>query len=183
MLLIIGGERRNVGKTALATGIVRKFHSMRWTAVKLSPHRHGGEFGIREESQPGPSDTGRFLAAGAQRAFLITARSATPAVETVRRMSSTGNVIVESNSLAALVDADAFIFVLSPGCPELKASAKRASKRADAFVVVAPERGRIPVDKGAWMRGKPRFVVLPPDYASTAVCTFLRNRFSEAGSI
>jgi hypothetical protein len=86
MLLVVGGTGRRAGKASLAAGIIRRFHSMEWPAIRISPHFHRGTFGMREDSQPGPSDTGRFLAAGAKRAILLIGDSALAIAAAVRRI-------------------------------------------------------------------------------------------------
>ncbi len=177
MLLVVGGQGRRAGKTSLAAGIIRKFRSMEWTAIKISPHLHGGSFGMREDSQPGPSDTGRFLAAGAKRAILVTGANAPALADAVQRIAAASNTIVESNTVVELTEPDAYLFVVNPGCPGLKPSGRRSMSRADAFVVVQ-ERSRIlPEVRGRMLR-RPQFIVKPPDYASAAVCAFVKRLLS-----
>ena len=91
MLVVVGGHSRNIGKTSVAAGIIRALPEMRWTAVKITQYGHGkcaeeGEdcscsdgglhpYVLDEETAPNFHDSGRFLAAGAERAFwLRTAR-------------------------------------------------------------------------------------------------------------
>jgi hypothetical protein len=181
MLLVVGGQGRRAGKTSLAAGIIRKFRSMQWTAIKISPHLHGGTFGMREDSQPGPSDTGRFLAAGAKRAVLMTGANGPALAAAVQRIAAASNTIVESNTLVELTQPNAYLFVVNPGCPGLKPSGRRNMSRADAFVVVAGWNRILPEVRGRMLR-RPQFIVRPPDYASAAVCVFVRRMASDGSN-
>ena len=83
MLVVVGGHSRNIGKTSVVAGLIRKLRSSEWTAVKITQYGHGvcshaGEacgcetepdhpFALSEEYQPSGTDSGRFLAAGAAR--------------------------------------------------------------------------------------------------------------------
>src|SRR3954447_943079 len=87
MLVAVGGHSRNIGKTSVVEGLIRKLRSQRWTAVKITQYGHGvcshvGEacgcetepdhpFAISEEYEPSKTDSGRFLAAGADRSFWL----------------------------------------------------------------------------------------------------------------
>lgn len=92
-VLVVGGTRRKAGKTSLAEAILHSFPEMRWTAVKISTHRHRKLVAEMKELASGPHSaayriwedtrslpfrpsahprgTGRFLAAGAARALLL----------------------------------------------------------------------------------------------------------------
>lgn len=81
MLLVVGGHSRNIGKTSVVEGLIRRFRQQKWTALKITQYGHGvcthaGEacgcetepehpFALSEEYVAGPTDSGRFLAAGA----------------------------------------------------------------------------------------------------------------------
>lgn len=83
MLLVVGGHSRNIGKTSVAEGLIRRFRQKKWTALKITRYGHGvcshaGEacgcetepehpFALSEEYVAGPTDSGRFHAAGAER--------------------------------------------------------------------------------------------------------------------
>jgi hypothetical protein len=86
-ILSISGEGRNVGKTMLACSIIAKFsRTYDITGLKITPHHHTdtGEakiimeknnFILLEETDfRSPKDTGRMLAAGAIRSFLLQIR-------------------------------------------------------------------------------------------------------------
>ena len=53
MLVVVGGHSRNIGKTSVVAGIIRKLHHWKWTAVKTplllvrSPRQEQPELGDR----------------------------------------------------------------------------------------------------------------------------------------
>ena len=89
MLVVVGGHSRNIGKTSVVAGLIRKLRGFRWTAAKITlygndvcAHDGGGcgcepasgeAFELTEEYTPNDTDTGRFLAAGAERSFWLRA--------------------------------------------------------------------------------------------------------------
>jgi len=84
-IIIIGGHSRSVGKTSVVAGLIAALPEYNWTAFKITQYGHGvcsanGEpchcatddhsWAISEEQdRSGKSDTSRFLAAGAVRAW------------------------------------------------------------------------------------------------------------------
>jgi hypothetical protein len=158
-LLVIGGQSRNVGKTALVVDLIRAFPEADWVAVKITQYGHGvcalngeacdcapREHGVAlhvEEDPAGRSDTSRFLAAGARRALWLRVQQGQigegwPALLEELNAGSPNegtNVIVESNSLLGLVEPNLYLMVVDPAVRDFKDSAKRFLSRADAFVV------------------------------------------------
>ena len=201
MLVVVGGHSRNLGKTSLVAGLIRRFRDRNWTALKITQYGHnvcdnhdtqcgceagpGQPFALSEEYEPGNTDSARFLAAGASRAlWLRTPAGQLPlAAGTIHRIvEQHGNVIVESNSVLEVVRPDLFLMMLDYGCADFKSSSLRFMERADAFVVL--DRGiNIPLWNdlalGLWDR-QPRFVVKPPRYVSPAVADFVSSRLSPA---
>jgi molybdopterin-guanine dinucleotide biosynthesis protein len=203
MLVVVGGHSRNIGKTSLAAGIIRRLRDRNWVALKITQYgnsvceHHAGEakcgcepesgepFALTEEYEPNKTDTGRFLAAGAARSFwLRTPTGELPhAAEMVQKILRQGeNVIVESNSVVELVQPDVFLMLLDFSCEDFKPSSMRFLDRADAFVVV--DRGiNAPlwadVARGMWDT-KPQFLITPPRYASAEVVEFVRSRRAQA---
>jgi hypothetical protein len=201
MLVVVGGHSRNIGKTSLVAGLIRKFRSRKWTAAKVTLYGNGvcahdggacgcepaaGEaFELTEEYQPNDTDSGRFLVAGAERSFWLRAPAgelARAAGAICKMIASSANVIVESNSILELVKPDLFLMLLDFSCEDIKPSSLRFMDRADAFVVV--DQGiNAPlwedVARGLW-DGKPRFLVKPPVYVTAAVADFVRGKLSVA---
>ena len=201
MLVVVGGHSRNIGKTSVMAGLIRKLRGRKWTAVKITLYGNGvcahdggacgcepasGEaFELTEEYQQGDTDSGRYLAAGAERSFWLRAPAGqlAQAAGTIRKMiGQSENVIVESNSIMELVTPDVFLMLLDFSCEDFKASSLRFMDRADAFVVI--DQGiNAPlwedVARGVW-DGKPQFLVKPPVYVTAAVADFVRGKLSGA---
>jgi len=201
MLLAVGGHSRNIGKTSVVAGLIRKLRERRWTAVKITQHGHGvcsrtGEpcgceaasedaVALTEEYEPGRTDSGRFLAAGAARSFWLR----TPAGEIARAagllrkiLEQNENVIVESNSVLEVLEPDLFLMLLDFGCRDFKSSSLRFLGRAGAFLVI--DRGiNVPLWEdlahGLWDH-TPRFAVKPPNYVNAAVVSFVRSTLEAA---
>ena len=36
MLLVVGGHSRNIGKTSVVEGLIRRFRQKKWTALKIT---------------------------------------------------------------------------------------------------------------------------------------------------
>jgi hypothetical protein len=208
MLVVVGGHSRNIGKTSVAAGLIRKLRSREWTAVKVTQYGHGicsnkgtacgceaeagaGDpdhpFALSEEYEPNATDSGRFLAAGAHRSFWLRTPMGelAPAETTIRKiLAQSGNVIMESNSVLELVQPDLFLMLLDFGCEDFKPSSLRFLDRADAFVVI--DRGiNVPmwadIAHGLW-DGKPQFAVRPPHYVTNELAAFVAQRLDSAPS-
>ena len=201
MLLVVGGHSRNIGKTSVVAGLVRKFRDRKWTAVKITQYGHGvcsksneqcgceaGEdhpFALSEEYEPSGTDSGRFLAAGAERSFWLRtpAGELARAAETMQKiLRQSENVIVESNSVLEITQPDLFLMLLDFSCEDFKASSMRFLDRADAFLVV--DRGiNAPlwaeVARGMWDQ-KPNFLVKPPRYVTAEIADYVKSRISSS---
>ncbi|MGA3235946.1 MAG: hypothetical protein ABSG03_06580 [Bryobacteraceae bacterium] len=209
MLVVVGGHSRNIGKTSVAAGLIRHLRDRRWTALKITQYGHGvcshhgvacgcetepdHPFALSEEYEPSRTDSGRFLAAGAERSFWLRtpAGQLRGAADQVRKiLAQHENVMVESNSLLELADPDLFLMVMDFAQADFKESSARFLGRADAIVVVdrgidAAQPGATPVWKnvahGLW-EGKPQFPVKPPDYVTRPMVEFVRSRASYASA-
>ena len=195
MLVVVGGHSRNIGKTSVVAGLIRRLRARKWTAVKITQYGHGvcsnegkscdcaptdaeHPFAVSEEYEPSKTDSGRFLAAGAERSFWLR----TPAGELARAagtlqkiLKQTENVIVESNSVVELVQPDLFLMVLDFACEDFKASIVRFMDRVDAFIVI--DRGINgplwdDLARGLWDH-KPQFLVKPPRYVTAELASFV----------
>jgi hypothetical protein len=199
MLVVVGGHSRNIGKTSVVAGLIRKLRGRKWTAAKITLYGNsacahdggacgcepesGETFELTEEYERSDTDTGRYLAAGAERSFWLRAPAGelAQATGTIRKMiAGSQNLIVESNSILEVVTPDVFLMVLDFGCEDFKASSLRFMDRADAFVVVdsginAPLWED--VARGMW-DGKPQFLVKPPTYLTPAVVDFVKGKLS-----
>ncbi len=90
-IVVVGGSARGSGKTALVCGLIAALREFDWIAVKVTTHAHAGLACIYEETAERTgeqaaeqtageksaaeqgADTARYLAAGARRAFLVSA--------------------------------------------------------------------------------------------------------------
>jgi hypothetical protein len=199
MLLVVGGQSRELGKTAVVAGLIRRFRSLRWTAIKITQYgagvcAHDGNrcgceaepehpFALSEEYEPRRTDSGRFLAAGAERSFWLR----TPVRELARAsgtlekiLAQSAHVIVESNSVVELIRPDLFLMLLDFTCQDFKPSSLRLIDRADALLMI--DRGiNAPVwehvSSGLW-EGKPRFLVKPPNYVTAEVAGLVSSRLA-----
>ena len=86
-LVVIGGHSRNIGKTSVVAGLIAALPEFKWTAMKITQYGHNvcssdGEpchcatedhtWAISEEKDhSSATDTSRFLAAGADRAWWV----------------------------------------------------------------------------------------------------------------
>ncbi len=195
MLVIVGGHSRNIGKTSVVCGIIRGIPEARWSAVKVTQYGHGvcsaaGEpcdctveyehpYALSEETEPNRSDSGRFLAAGAEHAWWLRTPMgqlghALPELRGI--VTSSENAILESNSALQFFQPDLYLVVLDYAITDLKDTSRRYFDRANAFVVV--DRGgaqppwRIPA---RWLQGKPQFRVEPPDFVTSELIHFVKS--------
>lgn len=170
-LIVVGGHTRNIGKTALVVDLIRALRELEWTAVKVTLFGHrfcsdhsggcdcappGGAAVAEEETdRRAGTDSSRFLAAGAVRAFWLRAhRDRLAEALPVLREAVAGarHVIIESNSLMGFERPDLYLVVLDPRCDDFKPSALRFLDRADAAVL------RAPCTAGGW-KGVPEGLV------------------------
>jgi hypothetical protein len=185
----------------VVAGLIRKLRSRKWTAVKITQYGNGvcardgsacgcdpgseHPFAVSEEYEPNSTDSGRFLAAGAERSFWLRAPSGELARVggTLRKiLDQSENVIVESNSVVELVQPDLFLMLLDFSCEDFKASSLQFLDRADAFIVI--DRGiNAPlwedIARGLWDQ-KPQFLVNPPRYITPDLIDFVTARFPAA---
>jgi hypothetical protein len=203
MLIAVGGHARKIGKTSLVCGIIRKLRSRHWTAVKITQYGAGScvrdgsacecgpqqdhPFELSEEYEPTDTDSGRYLAAGAERSFWLrcSAGRLFEAAALVRKLvDQSENIIIESTSIVDYFDPDVFLMLVDFACEDMKPNSLQFMDRADAFVIV--DRGiNLPMWEGVaseiWA-GKPQLTVKPPAYVSAAVADFVKLRMSAAGT-
>jgi hypothetical protein len=140
-IIVVGGSAKGVGKTTLVCGLIAALDSLRWSAVKVTTDAHQGVPTIYEEKSAGPeADTARYLAAGAERAFILTVppeRDLTEALDEFwPRVDRGANLIFESNRVMGQVTSDACLLVRGdPREGRDKSSYSRVAQLADAVVV------------------------------------------------
>jgi hypothetical protein len=204
MVVVVGGHSRNIGKTSVIAGLIRRFKARQWTALKITQYGHGicaneghacecgpdpdHPFALREEYEPNRTDSGRFLAAGAARSFWLRTPAGRlfEAADQIRKIiDQSEHTIIESNSILEYFDPDLFLMVMDFSCEDFKASSLQFLDRADGFLVV--DKGlNVPVfqgiAEGLW-DGKPQFAVKPPTYLTRAVVDFVSARLLAGSSV
>jgi hypothetical protein len=182
-IIVVGGSSKGVGKTTLVCGLMAAIDSLCWTAVKITSDAHQGLPPIYEEKSAGPeTDTARYLAAGAERAFLLTVppeRDMAGALNEFWPLIGRGtNLIFESNRIADYVSAD--VCLLVQGDPREgagKPSYYRAARFADALVAQGDDDLMV-ADAMKW-EGQPRgpiFNLKQLDRISAEMKRWLGNR-------
>lgn len=186
-IVIVGGSGRGVGKTALVCGVIAALPDMQWVAVKITSHEHWTVEPIWEESEPGEeTDTARYLAAGARRAFLLTVPEKRDLNETVLgrvlgeffRYAGRGqNVIFESNRVLHHVQPNLCLMVqVDSAASEPKSSFQKAVKYADAMVARAETDGLSePAANGSATAGLPAFHLTQFSQLSPAMTGWVRE--------
>ena len=199
-IVMVGGHSRNVGKTSVVAGLIAATAEMQWTAVKITQFGHGvcsvnGEacdcalnedehaWSISEENdRSSGTDTSRFLAAGAVRSLWVRTKQGKLALampDLRRKIASTANLIVESNSAMRFLRPDLYFSVLDYATADFKASAREYLDLASAVVVQQASADALPAWDAALLqllRGKPVFRINPPQYVTTEMVDFLRDR-------
>jgi hypothetical protein len=142
--IVVGGHSRKVGKTSVAAAVIRAFPDHPWTAIKISSHLHtGSDDGdcvvIEEKKLDQPSDSARFLAAGAARSLWVGVRDGhmqevLPRLRPI--LSSSPFVLIESNGILRYLEPDFYIMVVRYAVEEFKESARETLGRAHAIVAV-----------------------------------------------
>ena len=190
-LIIVGGQAKNVGKTTLICNILSAFPDVKWTAVKVSNHRHAtescdllGEASgwriLQQNLGADYGDTGRFLKSGAARALLVQTddHSLKEACSLLlQEIAMADAVIVESASAAEFLRHDLLLLLLDSEKSDFKTSASEQLDRADAFVIRGADSG---VGKGLHDgSAKPVFKAFP-NHLDSALLRMLDARIKSS---
>jgi len=152
-VVVVGGHTRNIGKTSVVAGLIAALRDMQWTAIKITQFGHGicsadgkpcdcetadHTIGISEEREANDTDSGRYVAAGAERSLWVRTQQgqlidAIPRIK--REMEQSQNTVIESNSILRFLRPDLYLSVLDPAVADFKDSARRYLDRADAILV------------------------------------------------
>ncbi len=201
MLVVVGGHTRNIGKTSVVAGLIAALPELHWTAIKITQYGHGvcssaGEpcectvtdvdhpYAVSQETNDASgTDSSRFLAAGAQRAYWIrtAAGQLAYAVPEIRRIFETSEyAIVESNSILQFFKPDLYLAVMDFGAEDFKPTSLAYLDRADALIVI-DRGGEQPlwsgVSRGLW-DAKPQFRVHPSQYVTPAMAALVKGRLN-----
>jgi hypothetical protein len=193
-VIVVGGHTRSIGKTQLVCDVISAFPEARWVAGKVTQYGHGvcAQNGENCDCAPDEhicavswetrsdsgTDSGRFLAAGAQRSFWLRTKQGflaegMPLLRAALREAESsevggpGNLILESNTLLQFVKPSLYLMVLHPAKTDFKESARLQMDRASAFVLreLLPEEIRGAGNPTEWtgvplqlLRGRPQFL-------------------------
>ena len=166
-LIVVGGHTRSIGKTQLVCDVIEAFPRSEWIAGKITQYGHGVCAQNGENCDCAPTehvcaldwetradtgtDSSRFLAAGARKAFWLRTKQGYLAegLPLLRQAlgeigEETGSaagrvVIVESNSLMQFLKPSLYFAVIDPLKEDFKESAQLALDRAQALVL----RGKV----------------------------------------
>jgi hypothetical protein len=137
-VLVVGGNGRGVGKTALVCGLIRALPEFSWMAVKITNHAHGDWPALYEEAAAGQgTDTGRYLAAGARRAFLVTAGDGDfgERLSELRKfLGPEPNLIFESNRILRFLEPDLCVAIEPEASTPRKSSFSLVEREKHASV-------------------------------------------------
>ena len=194
MLVVVGGHSRNIGKTAVVCSIIRALRERNWTAIKITRYGHGvcsrnGEpcpcadpvhpVAIsREEGEVQTTDTGRFLAAGATRAWWVRTPDGglAEAMPRVRKLiEDADNAIVESNSILRFVKPDFCAMVVDGAVADFKPTSLRFLDRADALVLTSTASLAWPEVPKSLLLARPRVTALAPVFESAELIDILKS--------
>ena len=213
-LIVVGGHTRSIGKTQLVCDLIAAFPQENWIAGKITQYGHGvcaqnGEncdcapdehvCAISWEKWPNETDSGRFLAAGARRAFWLRTKQGFLAegMPLLRKalndlqdddQSAPACVILESNTLLQFLKPSLYLMVLDSSKGDFKDSARLQLDRASAFVLRQP----LPAANrpAAWaglpvqlMRGKPQFLQREGESLPPALLGQVRDTIRDARGV
>jgi len=161
-VIVVGGHTRSIGKTQLVCDLIAALPGAQFVAGKITQYGHGvcaqnGEncgcapdehsraFTWESDATSG-TDSARFLAAGASRAFWLRTKQGYLAEgmpllrEAMREISrekdaSSFNLIIESNSLLHFLKPSMYLAVLDPERQDFKPTAQSFLDRADVLVL------------------------------------------------
>lgn len=185
-IVVIGGHAKNIGKTGAVCGLISALPERRWTAIKITQHAHGelvkdGVTISEEIDRAAGTDSSRYLAAGAARAFWVRTgdgqlAEAMPRIQEM--IAEADNVIVESNSVIGFLQPDVYAVVLDPDAADFKASSLRYLDRVDAILLkgetLEPNRWNMVSLKR--IEDVPKFKIAPPSYCSAEFASFVSRR-------
>jgi len=127
VIVVVGGNARDVGKTTLVCRLIAALPEREWVAVKVSGHPHGSA--LVSPLRPKQRATELFLAAGAREAWLL--RDTPEDRARLAALVAGGrNVVIESNRAVEWVAFDAYLFVLDEEAREPKERSRWHLERA-----------------------------------------------------
>ena len=183
----------------MVAGLIAALPEFHWTAMKITQYGHGicsangklchcatddHSWAINEErDRSGESDSSRYLVSGAARSLWVRTRQGmlAEAMPRVRQeLAGAQNAILESNSVMRFLRPDLYLTVLDTATEDFKLSAQQFLDRADALILHRES------DQIAWknvslkpVAAKPIFRISPPEYVTTELVGFVRDRLNQ----
>jgi len=174
-MIVVSGGGKDVGKTSLVCGLIAALPEFAWAAVKITNHAHGKAEPVWEETTPGAeTDTARYLAAGARRAFLITAEEVElpQRIEELQaRLEVGAHLIFESNRVLRHVRPDVILTVEGALDDAHKPSFREAAHQTTARVAASKRNATV---AGA----TPLFQLAALERISTGMRRWLREQLA-----
>lgn len=201
--VVISGSGRGAGKTAVGCALIAALPEWAWTAVKITPdvHGEGGGSGdgeptvggqepkrlprvFIEKDRSSSKGTGRYLAAGARRAVLVTVGpewQGEPLAELDAVLDEgiqNGNLLLESNRF--MNKKRILLVVTGVTEAEWKPTLHRCVDEADALVLTnGMEAGDLPER----LRGRLIFVARNGEWAPAELVEFIRGRLRDRNDV
>lgn len=152
--------------------------------VSKNSRNHAHTYVLEEERVASDRcDTGRYLLAGARRAFWLRASDAQLAEAVARvkeMMQGDGHWVIESNRILDYVEPDLYVQLVDSSVDDYKESFLKHTERADAVVLVHGTREVIETNLPEKVRqtllGVPTFYTQPPEYCPKALLAFIQDR-------
>ena len=178
------GSGRGAGKTAVGCALMAAMPELSWIAVKVTPHRHGLQDGLREETElESEKDSGRYLRAGATRSYLFsTPQTLTEHGDFLREISrqvpEASAWMVESGGiepgmLAEIVGPVVSLAVLSGDPAEWKPSLASRLASIDALVLT---EGLLTEQLSPPFCGKRSFRLPAGEWVTAELLAFVQER-------
>jgi Ni2+-binding GTPase involved in maturation of urease and hydrogenase len=139
-MLLIGSTAKKAGKTTLACQIIRNLNKLyKITTIKITPIEKADSFFlINQENNPkGSSDSSRFLAAGAEKAYWMQAEKSffeEGFNQLLTTIATDAVIICESTSLRQYFKPGLFIIIRTGNSDGYKDSTKRLIEKADCII-------------------------------------------------
>lgn len=196
--VVISGSGRRAGKTAVGCALIKALPEWVWTAVKVTPDIHDVEDAAKEhkrrvqgaspsvsieKDRGSPKSMGRYLAAGARKAVLVTVDPkwhGEPLAEldaVLEEGLKAGNLMVESNRFCRNVKIQLAVTGVTEA--EWKQSFHRCIQTADVLVLTNGIRtGDLP-DR---LRARTAFAVEGELWAPEGLVALVRRRLLDANA-
>ena len=183
--VVIFGSGRGAGKTAVGCALIAAMPEFQWVAVKVTPHLHDRQAGLREETELDSSkDTARYLRAGAMRSFLISASRSSHAIANGQLLGKVAQLApvaaawiveggVDAGDLNEIAGPVVSVAILRGRAEEWKPSVLSRLASADALVVTG---GGLPEQLSPELQSISSFYLPEGQWVSAELLSFVRAR-------